>query len=656
MSIKKSNRLGSVFLFLLLCCSATALAQTSAFTYQGKLTDMSAAANGNYDFTFRLFDAAADGTQVGTDIVLDNVQVTGGIFTVKLDFDAASFTGGAARFLEIAVRSGASTGAFTVLAPRQEITSAPYSIKSLNSTSAETSNDSMQLGGTAANQFVQTTDARLSDNRNPLPDSPNYIQNRTTVQETSNFNISGSGTTGGTLSGNTVNSATYVSIANLRILTANGPNNTSQFPRQLTASNTFVGDGAGLNTAPDVLLSSQIGKINSFFGAGAGQNNTTGDSNSFFGTFAGFGNITGFGNAFFGDLAGQRSTGNNNSFFGSGAGLSNRGNGNSYFGYQASALNSSGNNNTSLGYNLALKDISGSNNTVIGATADFTATPFNTTGNNNTLLGAASLATSNLSNQTAIGYKAMVTQSNSLVLGSINGVNGATADTNVGIGTTVPATRLHISGSGIIRARINSNDNAGLALTLNNQPGWSVATVSGGQFQIFNDAIGANAVWINSANNFVGIGTNAPDQMLSVNGNASKTGGGSWSVFSDERLKTVNGNFTRGLADLMRLNPIRFEYKPDNALGLRSTGETIGFSAQEVMRIVPEAVSRNANGYLQLNNDPILWTTLNAVKEQQAQIERQQKQNESQQQQINALKKLVCELKPEAAVCKEDQK
>jgi len=37
--------------------------------------------------------------------------------------------------------------------------------------------------------------------------------------------------------------------------------------------------------------------------------------------------------------------------------------------------------------------------------------------------------------------------SNSLVLGSINGVNSATADTKVGIGTTAPASSLHVNGS-----------------------------------------------------------------------------------------------------------------------------------------------------------------------------------------------------------------
>ncbi|HMC28128.1 MAG TPA: hypothetical protein VKM56_10095, partial [Verrucomicrobiae bacterium] len=72
----------------------------------------------------------------------------------------------------------------------------------------------------------------------------------------------------------------------------------------------------------------------------------------------------------------------------------------------------------------------------------------------------------------------------------------------------------------------------------------------------------------------------------------------------------------------MRFQPLRYEYKRDNALGIKSEGEHVGFSAQAVQRIIPEAVSRNEKGYLLVNNDPILWTMLNAIKEQQAQIEK----------------------------------
>jgi hypothetical protein len=70
----------------------------------------------------------------------------------------------------------------------------------------------------------------------------------------------------------------------------------------------------------------------------------------------------------------------------------------------------------------------------------------------------------------------------------------------------------------------------------------------------------------------------------------------------------------------MQLQPLRYEYKRDNALNLKSEGEHVGFSAQAVQKIIPEAVTSTGQGYLLVNNDPILWTMLNAIKEQQAQI------------------------------------
>jgi hypothetical protein len=42
------------------------LAQSTAFTYQGKVTDNGAPANGSYDFAFRLYDSLSGGIQIGT--------------------------------------------------------------------------------------------------------------------------------------------------------------------------------------------------------------------------------------------------------------------------------------------------------------------------------------------------------------------------------------------------------------------------------------------------------------------------------------------------------------------------------------------------------------------------------------------------------------
>jgi hypothetical protein len=68
-------------------------------------------------------------------------------------------------------------------------------------------------------------------------------------------------------------------------------------------------------------------------------------------------------------------------------------------------------------------------------------------GSENLFLGnQADASMDSLSNAGAIGSRAYVSASNSLVLGSINGINGAIASTNVGIGTTAPAYMLHVDG------------------------------------------------------------------------------------------------------------------------------------------------------------------------------------------------------------------
>ena len=124
---------------------------------------------------------------------------------------------------------------------------------------------------------------------------------------------------------------------------------------------------------------------------------------------------------------------------------------------------------------------------------------------------------------------------------------------------------------------------------------------------------------INSSGN-VGIGTTSPTDTLSVNGTASKPGGGTWAVFSDERLKNIKGTFNTGLQAVMQLRPVRYEYRANNALGIKMTGEQIGFGAQTLQKVIPEAVTQNSNGFLMVNNDPVIWTMLNAIKEQQKEI------------------------------------
>src|SRR5436190_12540036 len=119
--------LGALFLLIAIRCGA----QGTAFTYQGRLMDGTNPAAGIYDLRFSIYDAPTGNSIVGTAIDRDDIGVTNGLFAVSLDFGSAAFTG-PARWLDIAVRPGASSGAYTNLSPRQLITATPYAIRAAN--------------------------------------------------------------------------------------------------------------------------------------------------------------------------------------------------------------------------------------------------------------------------------------------------------------------------------------------------------------------------------------------------------------------------------------------------------------------------------------------------------------------------------------------
>ena len=174
------------YLFLLtvaLALTAAARAQTTAFNYQGKLTDAGSAANGTFQMQFKLFDAAAGGTQLGSTVENPSVAVAQGVFAVKLDFGANAFTG-ANRFLEIAVRRNAGES-YTTLAPREQIAASPYAVRTLSAQTADVALDSQKLGGIAASEYVTTSSV-----------GSQFIRNQTD-QQTANFNVSGNGVIGG---------------------------------------------------------------------------------------------------------------------------------------------------------------------------------------------------------------------------------------------------------------------------------------------------------------------------------------------------------------------------------------------------------------------------------------------------------------------------
>jgi hypothetical protein len=122
----KTSLLGLVLLSTLNPHLSTCLAQGTAFTYQGHLLDSGSPAQGSYDLTFSVWDAASGPAQVGGTLTNANTPVSNGLFTVTLDFGGGVFDG-SARWLQIA--APAKGGGFTNLSPRQPITATPYAIR-----------------------------------------------------------------------------------------------------------------------------------------------------------------------------------------------------------------------------------------------------------------------------------------------------------------------------------------------------------------------------------------------------------------------------------------------------------------------------------------------------------------------------------------------
>lgn len=159
------NAKRALILFLIaMALAVNTFAQSSSFNYQGRLTDAGQGANGAYQFTFKLYDAAASGVQVGGTLVDVPVTVTNGIFSVDLDFGAAAFAGGN-RFLEVSVRKTAGD-AYVALTPRQKVGSAPYATRAAVANSADSFTGSLagDVSGSQAGTVVNSVGGQSAAN------------------------------------------------------------------------------------------------------------------------------------------------------------------------------------------------------------------------------------------------------------------------------------------------------------------------------------------------------------------------------------------------------------------------------------------------------------------------------------------------------------
>jgi len=139
----------SLSLAMSLLAGVSVSAQTTAFTYQGRLNDGANPTSGTYDLRFTIYDASTNGVAVGGPITNALTSVNNGLFNVTLDFGASPFTG-ADRWLEIGVRTNGSASPYADLSPRQQLTATPYAVRAANATSFTGSIADGQLSGNIA--------------------------------------------------------------------------------------------------------------------------------------------------------------------------------------------------------------------------------------------------------------------------------------------------------------------------------------------------------------------------------------------------------------------------------------------------------------------------------------------------------------------------
>jgi len=143
----------------------------------------------------------------------------------------------------------------------------------------------------------------------------------------------------------------------------------------------------------------------------------------------------------------------------------------------------------------------------------------------------------------------------------------------------------------------------------------------------------------------VGLGLVSPAYQLELSTNsAGKPGSNTWTISSDARLKKDIKPFNDGLSLVKKINPVKFRY--NGKAGMPADEEFVGIIAQDIQKIAPYMVGewqhQNKEGvtekYLSYDGNAMTYILINAIKEQQQQIEQLQQQNTSMIQEILELK------------------
>ncbi|MBW6499686.1 MAG: tail fiber domain-containing protein [Bacteroidales bacterium] len=214
---------------------------------------------------------------------------------------------------------------------------------------------------------------------------------------------------------------------------------------------------------------------------------------------------------------------------------------------------------------------------------------------------------------------------------------------STGIGTVSPEAGLHLKGAGFpssfMYLQSNAGQDAGFRIYEGTNVKWSIFNhSSSGGLNIYNTG-GNTAIFAKQSNAFVGIGNTAPTQALDVNGNARIRAIGS-GAYSGVVNRTSDGTLTTSTSDIrLKENIQTLQGGLDKVLQLRGVsftwinnpeyGQRIGFIAQEFEKVIPELVFTNqTDGFKGINYAEVSAVLVEAIKEQQTQIDRLQQENQ----------------------------
>jgi hypothetical protein len=557
-------------LFILLALFAgiyQVAAQGTAFTYNGRLNNTLGPVTGTYDVTFTLFTNSTGTLIQAGPITNSAIAVTNGLFLTLVDFGPGVFTNKIV-WLGIGVRTN-GTGSFTSLTPLQQITPTPYAIYAENAAT---------LGGQSGTAYVAKAGDTMTGTLN-LPANGLTVGGNQLVASGGNIGIgtanpSSRGTL--TVDGGSGNNPIYLLASGTSedqwaIGPAVGPqvgfgiyDYTAQATRIKINNNGNVGIGT---TSPQNQLEVQLAH------ASSNQSVPTSAVKGIFSPSGAFGALayTTTNPPVVVQIRNKTSK-------------------------QPKNVNTSTLTYGVYGYG-ANGDYAGlfDGNVLVDGNAQISDGNLNVYG------------TAFIESTVTLGDGAGSSQVNPLV------INGYGNTTDGGPGPYIPNNEAVLtSGDGFHNGFMSTYGNSAVTMDMFNGEYGEISTYiygTGATLPLVLNVNGGN----------VGIGTTSPDAKLSVNGSADKPGGGSWTTFSDGRLKDVGASFTHGLEALKDIQPVLYHYKSDNSLKLPSQPEYVGVVAQQVQRVIPEAVAKSDSGYLTVNNDPIIWTMVNAIKELKAQ-------------------------------------